>query len=212
MIRGIVPKFSKWSQATHLLGEAWTKHRRYISKHWLTLSVCTSVWGWEAELKCNLVPTLANSCSHNKLVMILSLSEIMTWGNPCSLYTLTMNNLATSIAENGWACWRHATRAFDRGCRNHCDQGEATKRGPKHSLWVKRPGEAWKIHDRLEHLRHGTKGLHGLKGHSPRAAQAKAHLGAQSKIDSSYPCRCPYHEGIHVISLYLLTLRCISLY
>uniref|UniRef100_A0A0A9U8Y9 Uncharacterized protein n=1 Tax=Arundo donax TaxID=35708 RepID=A0A0A9U8Y9_ARUDO len=34
-------------------GQEWTAHRKEASKHWLTCSVCPSVWGWYDELNCN---------------------------------------------------------------------------------------------------------------------------------------------------------------
>jgi hypothetical protein len=45
----------------HFIGQAWAKHRRYPSKHWLTRSVWPSVWGWYEELIFRLVPVAENN-------------------------------------------------------------------------------------------------------------------------------------------------------
>lgn len=63
--------------------------------------VCSSVWGWYAELMFSFVLVTLNSSCHKALVNTLSLSEIITWGNPCNLCMLLLNNWATDQAVNG---------------------------------------------------------------------------------------------------------------
>jgi hypothetical protein len=64
----------------HFLGKAWTKHRKYVSKHWLTRSVYPSLCGWYDEFIRKLLPESLNRLCQKLLVKIGSWSEMIDAG------------------------------------------------------------------------------------------------------------------------------------
>src|SRR5579863_4727028 len=48
---------------------------RYCSKDWLVLSLCPSVWGWNAVLRFCLIPSMRHSSLENRAVNCVFLSE-----------------------------------------------------------------------------------------------------------------------------------------
>lgn len=74
--------YARDNQLFHIFGESWAEHLRYISRHWLTLSVCPSVCGWYAVDRDKLALYSLNSCFQKLLTKMVSLSVTILWGKP----------------------------------------------------------------------------------------------------------------------------------
>jgi len=69
---------------------------RYCLSSWFTLSVCLSVWGWNAiDILLSISNILFNS-HINSATNCSSLSNIMLLGRSCNFYTLFLNNCVNS--------------------------------------------------------------------------------------------------------------------
>ena len=86
----------------HCVRHEWTHHLRKVSRHWLSHSVCPSLCGWYDELIASWVSLSLNNSCHTWLVKIRSLSEIIVFGRPWSLYIFAKYNCATCRAVKGW--------------------------------------------------------------------------------------------------------------
>jgi hypothetical protein len=85
----------------HFFGVLWTLQRRNISRHWLTVLVWPSVWGWVVVLISKDVWFSLKRCLYGLPVKILSWSETMDLNIPCKWTTDSSTDWAICLSLIG---------------------------------------------------------------------------------------------------------------